>query len=69
MNHNTRNQLKIIPAKVVVEEHRQAVYGCRNCEKNATETGDATIIKAPMPEPIKKSNMASPSEVAHIMAQ
>ena len=69
MAHNTRNQLKIIPAKVVVEEHRQAVYSCRNCEKKATEVGDATIIKAPMPAPIIKNSLASPSAVAHIMAQ
>jgi len=69
MGHNTRKQLKIIPAKVVVEEHRQAVYSCRKCEKNATEIGDAVIIKAPMPEPVIKNSLASPSAVAHIMAQ
>jgi transposase len=67
--NNKRNHIKIIPAKAVVEEHRQAVYGCRHCEKNATGSGEATIIKAPMPEPVIKGSLASPSSVAHIMSQ
>ena len=66
MGHNTRRELKIIPAQVKIVEHVSEVYACRNCEKTA-ET--VPIVKAPMPEPVIKGSSASPSAVAHIMTQ
>ena len=66
MGHDTRRELKIIPAQVKVVEHVRAVYACRHCEKTATSV---PIIKAPMPEPVIKGSAASPSSVAHIMVQ
>ena len=66
MGHDVRRELKIVPAKVVVVEHDREVYSCRNCEK----TNDhVPIVKAPMPEPVIKGSLASPSAVAHIMVQ
>jgi len=66
IGHETIKNIKIIPAQIIVEEHRQAVYGCRNCEKN----GDRVpIVKAPMPKPLIKNSLASPSAVAYIMHQ
>lgn len=66
MGHDVSRDIKIIPAQVKVLEHRRSVYSCRFCEKNGDH---ATIIKAPMPEPVIKGSLASPSAVAHIMTQ
>jgi len=48
MGHNVRRELEIIPARVKVIEHHQAVYSCRNCEKN---NDHVPIVKAPMTLP------------------
>jgi transposase len=66
MGHETRRELKIIPAQVTVVEHVREVYSCRECEKNATSV---PVVKAPLPEPIISGSLASPSSVAHIMVQ
>ena len=66
MGHDIRQELKIIPAQVLVTEHVREVYACRNCEKTGTSV---PIIKAPLPEPVIKGSAASPSSVAHIMTQ
>ena len=39
-------------------------YACRNCEQTATEPGDATMLKAPLPEPVIKGSFASPEAIA-----
>ena len=66
MKYEIRRELKIVPAKVTVVEHKRAVYVCRNCDKNGTEgniiTSDGT------PSLIEKS-LASPSILAYIMNQ
>jgi transposase len=64
MGKETRRELTIIPAQVKVTEHVRFVYSCRNCEKTAEST---PILKAPMPRPVIKGSIASPSAVAHIM--
>ena len=66
MGHECRRELKVVPAQVVVVEHKREVYSCRNCEKNEDSV---PVIKAPLPEPVIKGSLASPSEVAHIMTQ
>ena len=66
MGHDCRRELKVIPAKVVVVEHKQDVYSCRDCEKN---NDHVPIVKSPMPEPVIKGSLASASAVAHIMTQ
>jgi len=66
MGHDTRRELKIIPAQVSVVVHEGAIYSCRNCEKGNYRV---KIKKAPMPEPVIKGSLASPSSVAHIMTQ
>jgi transposase len=66
MGHEIRQELKIIPAKVMVVKHEQSVYSCRGCEK----TNDhVPIIKAPTPAPVIMKSLASPSAVAYIMTQ
>lgn len=66
MGHETSRELEIIPAQVRVIEHVREVYSCRNCEREGT---GVPVIKAPMPKPVIKGSIASPSLVAHIMEQ
>ena len=65
MGKETRRELTVIPAQIKVTEHVRNVYSCRNCEKAGA---DVPVVKAPMPEPVIKNSIASPSAVAHIMA-
>ena len=66
MGRETRREMKIIPAQVIIVEHVRHVYSCRNCESNDI---DVPILKASMPEPVIKGSFASPEAVAHIMTQ
>ena len=66
MGQETREELKIIPAKAVIVRHIQHVYSCRNCEKTSDHV---SIVKADMPEPVIKGGFASPEAIAHIAAQ
>jgi len=61
-----RRELNIIPAQVFIEEIYQVSYACPPCEE---ETDEANIIKAPVPEPVVKRGLASPSSVAHVLYQ
>lgn len=62
----TRRELKLIPAKVVVLEHAAHSYACRNCEKNDISV---PFAKAEAPAPLLSGSLASPSLVAHIAVQ
>jgi len=64
-----RRELVLIPAQVKIVEHVSKTYACRSCEQTATEPGDVTIIKAPLPKPMIKGSFASPEAIAHIMYQ
>ena len=61
-----REEIEFIPAQVKLLRYIRYSYVCENCEK---ETGEATIIKAPTPQPVIKKSLASPSSVAHVMYQ
>ena len=64
MSKRVHREVEIIPAKVVVRDHIQHIYSCRNCEKNETE---ATILAADMPKPLLRSSILSPSLGAYII--
>lgn len=66
MGKEIRDELKIIPARVVIKRHVQNVYSCRNCEKTSDRVA---IVKADMPEPVMKGSFASPESLAHIAVQ
>ncbi len=66
MSTQVRQELKVIPAQVVVVKHVQYIYACRQCEKNNIST---PIIKAEMPSPILPGSLASPSILAYIIDQ
>lgn len=61
-----REELKIIPAQVVIVQHVRYTYSCRNCEKTGME---APVIKAPVKNAVIKGGFASPDAVAYIMTQ
>jgi transposase len=63
---HVRDELEIIPAQVRVLRYIRFNYVCKECEK---ETDEANIIKAPVPAPVMKRSLASPSTVAHVMYQ
>jgi transposase len=64
MSTQIRQEIKVIPAQVLVVKHVQHIYACRQCEQESS-----TIIKAPMPAPLLPGTLASPSMVAYIMDQ
>jgi len=66
MGRETREELKLVPAKAVIRRHVRHVYACRNCEKNAEQV---PFVKARMPEGVIKGSFASPEAVAHIASQ
>lgn len=61
-----RDELEIIPARVIHKEHAVHAYGCANCGKNNDHT---PIIKAEAQAPLISGSLASPSAVAHIAVQ
>ena len=69
MGQETRDELKLIPAKAVIVRHVRYTYACRNCETNSDVGIPATFVKAPMPEPVIKGGFASPEAIAHIATQ
>ena len=66
MGEDSREELKIIPAKAVIVRHVRHVYACRHCEESSNRV---PIIKAEMPNPVIKGGFASPESVAHIAVQ
>jgi len=70
MSIQIRRELKVIPAQVVVVEHQQPIYTCRNCERHADdEQASVPVIKAEMPKPCLPKTIASASLVAFIIDQ
>jgi len=61
-----RNEIKVIPAQVINEEHATHAYGCPKCVKNGQGN---TIIRAETPAPLISGSLASPSAIAHIASQ
>jgi len=66
MGRDSREELKLIPAKAIIIRHVRHVYSCRGCEK---EAGQVSIVKADIPRPVIKGSIASPEAVAHIASQ
>ena len=66
MSSEVRVELRIEPAKVYVANLERAVYACRACQENETQT---PVITAPMPKPAFPGSYASASAVSYIMGQ
>ena len=61
-----RDEIEIIPARLVHKEHAVHAYGCPECNKNNDKT---PIIRADSPRPLIGGSLATPSVVAHIAVQ
>lgn len=59
-----RRELIVIPAQVKVREYIDAVYACRNCQKNGIENPMHT---GSSPKPLLENSLASASFVSDIM--
>jgi len=66
MGHETREELKLVPAKAVIVRHIRSVYACRHCEQHSDSV---PIVKADMPVPVIKGGFASPEAIAYIAVQ
>ncbi len=66
MSSEEHCEIEVIPAQFIAVRHLRHIYACRNCEKH---NDHVPIVKAPMPEPVIKGSLASPSAVAHIMVE
>jgi len=63
MKKQIHNEIELIPAKVILKEHVQQIYSCRNCEITSTKV---PVITAPMPSPLLRGSLLSPSMGAHL---
>jgi transposase len=61
-----RDELEVIPAKVIHKEHAVHAYGCQNCGKNSDKN---VVVRADAPKPLISGSLASPSAVAYIASQ
>ena len=61
-----RDELEIIPAKVIRKEHAVYAYACAVCDRNGDHT---PVVRADSPPPLISGSLASPSAVAHIASQ
>ncbi len=59
-------KLKIIPAQVIVVEHRYYAYACRNCDQNGIET---PVTTAERETSVIRGSFATAEAIAHIMVQ
>lgn len=61
---STKEIIKYVPAKLIVEEHVIYSYACKSCEK---ETGESNIVSTQMPQTIFYNSMASNELIAHTL--
>jgi transposase len=66
MGTDVRQEIKVIPARVILVKHLCAKYACRDCNRNEINT---PIVAALMPKSAFPNSLASPSAVAYIMSQ
>ncbi len=66
LKYETRREIKLIPAKVTVVEHKKAVYVCKNCDKTGTE---ANFVTAEARKPLIEKSLVSASMLAEIINQ
>ena len=66
VKYETRHELKIVPAKITVIEHKRAVYACKSCDKNGIEGNFKAATGTPA---LIEKSLVSPSMMAYIMNQ
>lgn len=63
---HVRDEIEIVPQKMHILRYMRANYVCDECHKTENQ---ARIIKSPVPEPVIRHSLASPSAVANVMYQ
>lgn len=66
MGADTRQEIKIIPAQVILVKHHRGKYACRHCNRSEIQT---PILTASAPKSAFPNSLASPSAVAFLMSQ
>ena len=59
-----RDELVIIPAKVIVNRHIGHKYGCRDCDNNGVKS---SIKQSQLPKPLFPKSAASPEAISEII--
>lgn len=69
MGYEATKRIKIVPAEVVVEEHRRHVYKCAGCCDANVKGGDtkSVIARAPQPNPPILGSFATLSLIEHVI--
>ena len=60
------NNLKIIPAQTIVEQHVYYTYACQTCNKEDIET---PVVKVSREKNIIPGSFATPEAIGHVMTQ
>lgn len=66
LKYESRKEIKVIPAQVLVVEHKKAVYVCRECDKNGITSN---FVSGKAAAPLIEKSIVSPSMMAYIMNQ
>jgi len=61
-----REEVSVIPQRAFVTRTLRVNYKCPCCDN---KTGEPNIVKSPVPEPVIKRGLASPSSAAHVLYQ
>jgi len=71
MGVEVKHTIRLVPARLVHEEHRRHVYVCRPCSGANAKDGETPvhIIKAEMPRMPMDGSCATPSLLSHILYQ
>ena len=69
MGYEATKRIKIVPAEVVVEEHRRHVYKCAGCCDANAKGGDtkSVIAHAPQPNPPILGSFATLSLIEYVI--
>jgi len=65
IGNDIREELVVVPAKVMLRKHISPKHKCRGCENDER----VTILKAATPNPVIKGSFASPESVAYAAHQ
>ena len=66
LKYETRREIKLIPAKVTVVEHKKAIYVCKSCDKKGI---DSNFVTAKAPKPLIEKSLVSASMLSEIINQ
>ena len=63
------NKLRIVPARIILEQHVYYSYACKICAETADEGCETPVVKAPREKSLLPGSFATPEAIAHITLQ